>query len=156
ALSAAAAGLNVALIDADLRHPSTSRFFKIDQKKGLVDLLTGAAAIGETIFRKDNLVIIPAGAKSLNPPDVLGSERLRTFVAQFREKFDYVVIDSPPVGPVIDSVIVAGLADKTIFVVRWASTSRDLIQACIQKLSVQRRVGGIVLNLVVQGRARKY
>jgi succinoglycan biosynthesis transport protein ExoP len=157
AISAASAGLKVALVDADLRHPSTSRLFKLEQKEGLVDLLTGAAAIGDVMtFKSENLAIIPAGAKSLNPPDLLGSERMKALVTHLKENFDYVVIDTPPVGPVIDSVIVAGLADKTIFVVRWASTSRDLVKASIQKLSVQKRVGGVVLNLVVENRAKKY
>ena len=149
-------GQKVALVDADLRHPSTSKFFKLDQKKGLVDLLTGAAELGETMFRTDSFAIIPAGAKSLNPPDILGSERMKALVGQLREKFDYVVIDTPPVGPVVDSVIMAGLVDKTIFVVRWASTARDVVQTCIQKVSVQKRIGGVVMNLVVQDRAKKY
>ena len=156
AISAAGSGQKVALVDADLRHPSTSKFFKLDQKKGLVDLLTGAVALGETMFRTDNFTIIPAGAKSLNPPDILGSERMRALVGQLREEFDYVVIDTPPVGPVVDSVIVAGLADKTIFVIRWASTARDMVQTCIQKVSAQKRVGGVAMNLVVQDRAKKY
>ena len=157
AISAASAGLKVVLVDADLRHPTTARFFKIEQKKGLVDLLTSAAALGDVMtFKDENLVVIAAGAKSLNPPDILGSERMRTLVAHLKESFDYVIIDTPPVGPVIDSVIVAGLADKTIFVVRWASTPRELIQASVQKLSAQKRVGGIVMNLVVMDRAKKY
>jgi Mrp family chromosome partitioning ATPase len=67
-----------------------------------------------------------------------------------------VVIDTPPIGPVIDSMIVARLADTTIFVVRWASTSREHIQTSIQKLSEQKRVAGVVLNLVVENRAKKY
>jgi capsular exopolysaccharide synthesis family protein len=157
AISAASAGLKVVVVDADLRHPSISRFFKLEQKKGLVDLLTGVAAMNDVVtFRNESLAVIPAGAKSLNPPDILGSERMRTLVAQLKENFDYVVIDTPPVGPVVDSVIVAGLADKTIFVVRWASTPRDLVQTCIQKISVQKRVGGVVLNLLIEDRAKKY
>ena len=134
AISAANAGQKVVLVDADLRHPSTSRFFKIEQKKGLVDLLTGAATFGEVLtFKSEKLAVIPAGAKSLNPPDILGSDRMRALVKHLRESFDYVVIDTPPVGPVVDSVIVAGLADKTIFVVRWASTARELVQTSVQK-----------------------
>jgi capsular exopolysaccharide synthesis family protein len=157
AISAATAGQKVALVDADLRHPSTSRFFKLEQKKGLVDLLTGAAAMGDVMtYKSESLAIIPAGAKSLNPPDILGSERMKALVTHLKERFDYVVIDTPPVGPVVDSVIVAGLADKTIFVIQWASTSRDLIQTSVQKLSVQKRLGGVVLNLVVENRAKKY
>ena len=157
AISAASAGLKVALVDADLRHPSTSRFFKLDQRRGLVDLLTGAAPMNDVMtFKSENLAVIPAGAKSLNPPDVLGSERMKTLIAHLRESFDYVVIDTPPVGPVVDAIIVASLADKTIFVIRWASTAREVIQTCVQKLSVQKRVAGIVLNLVVEDRAKKY
>jgi succinoglycan biosynthesis transport protein ExoP len=157
AISAASAGQKVVLVDADLRHPSTSRFFKIEQKKGLVDLLTGAASFNEVLtYKGETLAVIAAGAKSLNPPDILGSERMRMLVAHLRESFDYVLIDTPPVGPVVDSVIVAGLADKTIFVVRWASTDREVVQTSVQKLSVQKRVAGIVLNLVVAERAKKY
>ena len=73
-----------------------------------------------------------------------------------KEKFDYVVIDTPPVGPVIDPAIVARLADKTIFVVQWGSTPRELVENSIQQLSTHKRVGGVVLNSVVQDRAKKY
>ena len=156
AISAALSGLRVVLIDADLRHPSASRFFKLEQQKGLVDLLTNTAGNDEGIFHKDGLLIIPAGSKTLNPSDVVSSERMKHLISQLREKFDYVVMDSPPVGPVVDSTIIGNLADKTIFVVQWASTPRDLVEACVKKMSVHRRVGGIVLNLVRQSRARKY
>jgi Mrp family chromosome partitioning ATPase len=67
-----------------------------------------------------------------------------------------VVLDTPPVGPVVDPLIIANLTDKTIFVVRWASTSRELVQASIQQLSNHKRVAGVVLNFVKQNRARKY
>jgi capsular exopolysaccharide synthesis family protein len=157
ALSAASAGLKVVLVDADLRHPSTSHFFKMDQKKGLVDLLTGAASLNDVLtFKYEKLAVIPAGAQSLNPPDILSSERMRTLIMHLKESFDYVVLDTPPVGPVVDSVIIAGLADKTIFVVRWATTAREFVRTAVQKLSVQKRVGGLVLNSVVPDRAKKY
>jgi capsular exopolysaccharide synthesis family protein len=157
AVSAASAGLKVALVDADLRHPSTSRLFKLEREKGLVDFLTSAVALRDVMtFKNDNFGIIPAGAKSMNPPDLLGSERMKSLIAHLKETFDYVVVDTPPIGPVIDPVIVAGLADKTIFVVRWASTSRDLVQTAVQRVSTHTRVGGIVFNLVVESRAKKY
>jgi Mrp family chromosome partitioning ATPase len=73
-----------------------------------------------------------------------------------RETFDYVVVDTPPIGPVIDPVIVANLADKTIFVVQWASTPRDLVETSIQSLSAHKRVAGVVFNFVNQNRAQKY
>ena len=67
-----------------------------------------------------------------------------------------MVLDTPPVGPVIDAVIVTNLADKTIFVVQWASTPRELVETSIQRLSAQKRVAGVVLNSVNQSRAKKY
>jgi succinoglycan biosynthesis transport protein ExoP len=158
AISAALSGLKVALVDADLRHPSTSHFFKLEREKGLVDLLIGATT-SERVMRLQNdvkLVVIPAGSKSLNPTDVLGSERMKGLISQLRETFDYVVLDTPPVGPVFDPVIVANLSDKTLFVVKWASTPRELIETSMQLVSMHKRVAGVVLNCVNQDRARKY
>ena len=105
AISAASAGLKVVLIDADLRHPAASRFFRLEQEKGLVDLLIGATTADHVSrFYKDlKLMVIPAGSKSLNPPDVLGSERMKELVSHLAETFDYVVLDTPPVGPVYRS-----------------------------------------------------
>jgi polysaccharide biosynthesis transport protein len=158
AISAASAGLKVALVDADLRHPSASRFFKLEQEKGLVDLLIGATPFEKVLrFQNDlKLTVIPAGSKTLNPTDVLGSERMKLLVSHLGETFDYVVLDTPPVGPVIDPVIVANLADKTIFVVQWASTPRELVETSLRQVSTHKRVAGIVLNSVNQDRARKY
>src|SRR5215475_2497245 len=76
AISAAVAGQKVVLLDADLRHPAASRFFKLEQEKGLVDLLVGAATVDDVLisYKDLKLTVIPSGRKSLNPPDVLGSE----------------------------------------------------------------------------------
>ena len=150
AISAAFAGLKVVLVDADLRHPAASRFFKLEKEKGLVDLLIGATTFDKVLrFHKDlKLMVIPAGSKSLNPPDVLGSERMKALISHLRETFDYVVLDTPPVGPVVDPVIVANLADKTIFVVQWASTPRELVETSIQQVSTHKRVAGVVFNSV--------
>src|SRR5215813_8885874 len=158
AISAAFSGLKVALVDADLRHPSLSRFFKLEREKGLVDLLIGATTYEAALrFQKDlKLMVISAGSKSLNPTDVLGSERMKALVSHLSEVFDYVVLHTPPVGPVIDPVIVATLAEKTVFVIQWASTPRELVETSIKQVSTQKRVAGVVLNSVNQDRARKY
>jgi polysaccharide biosynthesis transport protein len=156
AVSAMSSGLKVVLVDADLRHPSASKFFNLEKSKGLVDLLTSSGPEGAMMFRKDHLTIIPAGTKSMNPPDVLVSERMKALIAHLRENFDYVVIDSPPVGPVVDPVIVANLADKTVFVVQWASTARELVETSVQQVSKEKRIAGVVLNYVNQEQAKKY
>ena len=159
AISAAfSSGLKVALLDADLRHPTASHFFKLDQEKGLVDLLVGAATVDDVLrFHKDlKLTVIPAGSKTLNPPDVLGSERMKALITHLRATFDYVVLDTPPVGPVVDPVIVSNLCDKTIFVVQWASTPRELVETSVQQISSHKRIAGLVFNSVNQNRAKKY
>jgi capsular exopolysaccharide synthesis family protein len=158
AISAAFAGLKAVLVDADLRHPAVSRFFKLEKESGLVDLLTGARTVDNVLrFHKDlKLTIIAAGSKSLNPPDVLGSERMKALVSHLKETFDYVVVDTPPVGPVVDAVIVASLVDKTIFVVEWASTAREVVETTVKQLSAQKRIAGVVFNFVNQNRAQKY
>jgi exopolysaccharide transport family protein len=158
AISAAFAGLKVVLVDADLRHPAASRFFKLEKENGLVDLLTGVERADNVLrsYKDLKLTIVPSGSKSLNPSDVLGSERMRELVAHLKEAFDYVVVDAPPVGPVVDSVILANLADKTILVVEWASTPRELVETSVKQLSPQKRVAGVVFNFVNQDRAQKY
>jgi polysaccharide biosynthesis transport protein len=158
AISAAFAGLKVVLIDADLRRPTASQLLKLEKEKGLVDLLIGATTIDDVLrFHQDlKLMVIPAGRKSLNPPDVLGSDRMKGLISGLKETFDYVVVDTPPIGPVVDPVIVANLADKTIFVVQWASTPREQIETSIQRVSTRKRVAGVVFNSVNQDRAKKY
>jgi polysaccharide biosynthesis transport protein len=158
AISAASAGRKVVLVDADLRHPAASRFFQLEQEKGLVDLLMGATTADNILksYKDLKLTVVPAGSKSLNPPDLLGSERMKALIAHLKETFDYVVLDTPPVGPVVDSVIVENLADKTIFVVQWASTARDLVETSVQQVSTHKRVAGVVFNFVKQNHAKKY
>src|SRR6266699_4101237 len=150
--------MKVVLVDADLRHTSASRFFKLEKEKGLVDLLTGAATAEDVLssYKDLKLTVLPAGSKSLNPSDVLGSERMKGLISRLRETFDYVVLDTPPVGPVVDPIILANLADKTVFVVQWASTPREMVETSIQQVSTHKRVACVVLNCVNQDRARKY
>lgn len=158
AASAANSGLNVLLVDADLRHPSASRFLGMHKEAGLVDLLLGQVTLQDVLKQRPdfNFWIIPAGSKTQNPPDLLASERMKSLVASFRKSFDYIVIDSPPIGPVIDSAVIAQLADKVVFVVRWAATAREMVQQSVQQLSGHKKIAGIVFNQVNENEAQKY
>jgi capsular exopolysaccharide synthesis family protein len=156
AYSAVKAGQKVALIDCDLRHPSVTKYFGLESSPGLVDLLTGAADREKILSKMDGVWVLPAGAKSQNPPDLLGSERMRQIVEGLREVFDYVVIDSSPVGPVIDAKVLAGIVDKVIFVVRWASTPREIAAEQIEALCGRRKLAGVLLSLIDESRAPRY
>lgn len=158
AVSAAASGLRTLFIDADLRRPSASAIVGMKQHQGLVDLLLGEADPQTAIQFNDDLRVwvLGAGTKTQSPTDLLSSERMKTFMEGFKKSFDFVVIDSPPLGPVIDPIVISGLVDKIVFVVRWAVTAREMVRHSIQRLSGDRKVAGIVFNHVNDKQAQKY
>jgi Mrp family chromosome partitioning ATPase len=100
--------------------------------------------------------MLAAGNHTQNPTDLLGSDRMKSLIAGFRETFDLVVIDTPPVGPVIDPVVVGQVSDKIVLVVRWGSTARELVKQCLNQLPGQRKVAGVVFNHVNDRQAQKY
>jgi polysaccharide biosynthesis transport protein len=146
----------VALIDADLRHPTVSRFFGLDKKPGLVDFLTGAISLENAVVSSNGLTVIPCGSKSQNPPDLLGSARMKGLIENLSEFFDYVVIDTPPVGPVIDPRVAMQLADKVIFVVRWQKTTREMVAQTLETLDADRKLAGIALTVVDESKTPRY
>jgi capsular exopolysaccharide synthesis family protein len=151
AASAASSGLQTLLIDADLRHPSSSKMFGLEQSLGLVHLLSGAAKGGEAFrsFSNVPLTVLPAGAPTKNSPDLLGSQKMRDLLAEVRQTFDIVVVDTPPVTAVVDSLVVAPHVDKILFVVEWERTARDIVLRAFSTLGENRtRVAGVVLNKV--------
>jgi succinoglycan biosynthesis transport protein ExoP len=100
--------------------------------------------------------VLGAGSKNQNPSDLLGSDRMKAIIASFREAYDLVVIDSPPVGPVIDAVVVSHLSDKVVIVVRWSATARELVKQSVDQLSGHPKVAGAVFNQVNERQAKKY
>ena len=156
AFSALKAGQRVVLIDGDLRHPTISKFFRLEKKPGLVDFLTGSVAIEQALVTNNGLTIVGAGSKSQNPPDLLGSARMAGLVEKLRGAFDYVVIDTPPVGPVIDARVAMQLVDKVIFVVRWQATTREVVAQTLESLDAERKLAGIALNLVDETKTPRY
>lgn len=158
AVSAATSGLKVLFIDADLRHPSASHFLGMEKLPGLVDMLSGRLEMQDAVKYNDNAKFwaLSAGRKTQNPADILASDRMKAFISLCKQSFDVIVIDSAPIGPVMDSIVVSSLVDKVVFVVRWASTARELVQQSVQRLPGHRKVAGIVFNQVNEHLARKY
>lgn len=154
----ALSGQKVALVDCDLRHPSVSHFFGLEKASGVVDFLLGTAAIDAIthVDERTGVHVFCAGSKTQNPPDLLGSERMRAFVGFLRANYDHVVLDTPPVGPVVDASVVSALADKTLFVIHWGKTARELVADAVRQIPGERKLAGIVLNFVNESEARKY
>ena len=156
AFSAVKSGQRVAVLDCDLRHPSLSKSFGLQDKAGLVDFLTGSVPFENTISRQDGLTIFPAGMKSQNPPDLLGSERLKRVVEKLREAFDYVIIDSAPVEPVIDARVLSAIVDKVVFVVRWQVTKREMVGPNLDFFARNHKLAGVALTMVDAAKTPRY
>ena len=151
-------GHKVLFIDADLRHPSASRFLGLQEEPGLVDLLLGRVKHNEVIklHEKEGYWTLPAGSRTQNPPDLLGSDRMKSIVESCKQAFDLVVIDTPPAGPVVDPAVVSQLCDAIVLVVRWGATAREMVKYTVQQLSGHKKIAGVVFNQVDDRQARTY
>ncbi len=158
ALSAADSGQRVLLIDADLRRPSVTESFGLGTHRGLSDVLAGAVRVSEAVHidERSGLHVLAAGSKTKNPPALLGSESMRILVDGLARHFDLLIIDTPPLGPVVDGVIVSQISDTIVFVVKWSHTAREAVEASIKSLPDRRNVAGVVLNLVDEAKIAKF
>ena len=151
ALAMADAGSNVLLIDGDLRNPSVARTMGLDGSFGLTTLLLGHAEPADVIqrWRDTTLHVLPAGAIPPNPSELLGSEPMEQLFGKLSHEFDFILVDSPPVVPVIDAVLINKLTHGLIMVVGADKTKKRDLASAVQSLeTVEAPVAGFALNLV--------
>lgn len=148
-------GKNVLYIDADLRksqHINTLRIKTIeDDTIGLTHYLAGTGDIKNLVCRTNinNLYMIMTGTYSANPTELLASERFSQFIEKVSQLYDYVVIDSPPLGAVIDAAIIAPLTDGVIIVVEADKTPTKSVQNVAKQIeSSGAKILGYVLNKI--------
>ncbi|MGH9512491.1 MAG: GumC family protein [Terriglobales bacterium] len=145
-------GSRVLLIDADLRRPSVHKTLGVSSKAGLTNILTGSANLQQATARSPlvpGLFVLPAGTPPPNPAELLSSARMGEILAELRDQYDHVVIDTPPTLPVTDAVVMATRADTVILVARAGSTTKHALrQARDILMRVNARVSGILLNAV--------
>ena len=126
----------VVVVDADLRRPSIENYLNMNQAPGLSDMLLGNLAIDRAVrpagFR--DLMVIGAGSRVENPAEILGASRLDELFARLKERFQYVVIDTPPVLPSTDAGVMASRADGTLFVLRLEKTLKGQATEALQSL----------------------
>jgi len=151
ALAMARTGKQVVLLDADLRKPRAHSFFDVPIEPGFTDVILGNAAPRDVLHVVENnggvLAVIPSGALPPGPSELLGSERARTVLEQIAEQSDLIVIDSPPVLPVSDALVIARHVDATLLVANATETSLpDLEEAYERLIKADARVVGTVLN----------
>jgi capsular exopolysaccharide synthesis family protein len=138
------------LVDADLRRPMVAKAFGVRPVLGLSDVLSGQSTVEHTLTpapRVTGLSLLCSGQAPPNPGDLVTSDRMKSAVGALREKFEFVVIDSPPVIPVSDARVISPLSDVVVLVGRYESTTRRALARSAQLLSDARAsVMGVVLN----------
>ena len=152
AITLAQRGDRVVLIDSDLRRPRVHRSFKMGNDSGLSSYLAGVLAIDDLPQPAPNipkLFVICSGPTPPNPAELLSSEAMESLFRELRRQFDFIVLDSPPVITVADSMILAAHADGVVMVVHGGVTTRESLRQTHKMLaSVNARMLGVVLNNV--------
>jgi succinoglycan biosynthesis transport protein ExoP len=145
----------VLLIDADLRRPRLHKVFKTRNQVGLSGFLTGNLIFDEAILKTsiDNIWIIPSGPHPPNPAELLNSKLMRELMTRVKDRFDTILIDTPPVLAVIDPLIVSSLADCTVLIVQAGKTTRRALARAVDEVrKAKAEIVGVVFNEVRMGR----
>jgi polysaccharide biosynthesis transport protein len=153
-------GKRVVLVDCDLRNPNIHKTFKIINDKGLSNHLVGKAALSEIINESsiNNLYIITSGIKPPNPSELLGLQSMKTLMRGLKNEYDYVILDTPPVGLVTDAQIIAQITDGCILVVSSGKSIKgDAVKAKEHLKNVGGKMLGVVLNRIKDSKfSKKY
>ncbi|QDV68874.1 Tyrosine-protein kinase YwqD [Rosistilla carotiformis] len=159
AVTTAQAGKNVLLIDCDFRRPRVHQLFKLESKRGVAWLVqnmpddprqSGAEMIGEAVQETEipNLCVMPCGERPANPAELLSSPKFDRMLTLLKEKFDLILIDSPPLLAVTDPSNIAGRVDGVILVIRIRKVIRPMAVRASRMLET---LGANVLGVVVNG-----
>ena len=142
-------GARVLLIDGDLRKPRCHRVLALENSAGLTEVLTGTCEVQDVIRTTvvDGLSFMSAGSLPPNPTELLGSERMSQVLAIVAHEHDVVIIDSPPVMPVSDALLLATVVDGVVLVVNSLKTSKHHVKMTCAKLEYARaKIFGVLLN----------
>jgi succinoglycan biosynthesis transport protein ExoP len=140
----------VLVIDTDLRKPRLHRLFKIRNVQGLTSYLTGKALLKEVINKTfiENVWLVPSGPIPPNPAELLNSMKMKDMIDEVRQVFDLVILDSPPILAVIDTVIISSIVDASVIVVRSGRTRRKQFLNAVNEL---RRGRGNIIGVIFNG-----
>ena len=146
-------GAKTLLIDGDLRNPGATRALAADAEKGIFEVISENEPLLDTIRfdPKTGLAFLPADMKRRLPfsAELLTSAGMDRMLAAASSNFDYIVIDLPPMGPVVDARAVAGKIDCFLMIVEWGETPRRVVKTAIQSNpTIMRRCAGVILNKV--------
>lgn len=157
AISFAQTGAKVLLIDGDLRRPCLARLLIEKASPGLSNILAGLIHEDEAI-RKDvypNLDVILSGEIPPNPSELLGNDRMKQLIDNMSKRYDYILVDAPPVGVVSDVCVLAEQMQGVLFLVRQNITEKDAVTRGLRQLEISgAKLMGFVLNGVIPAGSR--
>ncbi|MBQ3583371.1 MAG: polysaccharide biosynthesis tyrosine autokinase [Lachnospiraceae bacterium] len=160
AASIAESGKKVIFLDADLRKSVLVGRYKINKAvKGLTHYLSGVNPFDEVVYSTnvDNLHVVFSGPVPPNPAELLGNKYFKSLIAQLRRTYDYIIIDTPPIGSVIDAAVVAEECDGVILVISAGEISYKLVQTTKMQMEKSNcKILGAVLNKVPMGKGGYY
>ena len=139
----------VLILDGDLRNPTIHKIFELSNIYGLTDVLLENKTFEECVYCTDtkNLHVLTCGAIPPNPSEMLASNKMTEFVSGLKDRYDYIFIDTPPIGVVTDAGIVSTYSDGCIFVVGAKKTEIETVKISIEKLeSLGANILGGILN----------
>jgi len=139
---------SVGVVDCNLRAPGLHQQFGKENQLGLSDALLGSGSVREYAQRLSrNLWLVSSGSETKNPQDMLGSDRMRVRLSELRASFDYVLIDAAPLNTYNDAIVLGGLSDGVLLVLKAHSSRRETAQKALQELNTSNvRALGAVLN----------
>ena len=159
ARQAAAAGFRTLLIDADFRLPRVHDVLNIELREGLSDLLIAHDSPIEVIVKDPltSLHVLSAGLQRYNPPDLFSTERMGVLMYMFGQAYDFVIVDTPPIGAVSDCLSIGRHASQCVYVARWRSTDRSVVLSDTQKLEdAGLKIAGVILSRTKVDGQQKY
>jgi capsular exopolysaccharide synthesis family protein len=138
----------VLLIDTDLRKSDIARMFNAPAKPGLTEFLTGAVSRDKIILSSNSLgslYLISGGEKGIAPPDLLAGEAFRSFLQEMRSEFDVILLDTPPILPVADTMSLRDQVDGFIMIFRMGFTPYVMLRQALEEME-KVNIIGVVLN----------
>lgn len=145
-------GTRVLLIDADLRRPSIHKTLGMGPRTGLSNVLTGNANLQQAIVRSailPSLFILTAGTPPPNPAELLASSVMKDVLAELKDEYDHIIIDTPPTLSVTDAVVMSTRADAVVLVIRSGQTTKQALRRSREILmQVNARIAGVLMNAV--------
>ena len=138
------------LIDADLRRPRIKHIIDTDHNNGLVDYVAGVVSLKDCVSQdkqEENLYILNSGTTPPNPLELLASDKFKAIVTALRSKFTYIIIDTAPVLPASDAVVLGQLCDALLMVVQSDRTTHHMARDAIKRLNASRvEIDGLILT----------